>query len=295
MSAVRCHRGYAILFIAPLIVLSMASVGFGLTLTQASASAGGIVDSHEGNSSTFAAAAASGGEGGRPWEGRTQANASFGAIQLSASAEGNVTAAAAEVNGEFFDTLTISHPSLVGQHGNLFLGMIVAADLSAASYGLSEVGNVRSGVTASVSAGSSLAWISISDFSLRSSDHSGNIVESGLKLPFEIGLTFPFVFGQPVSIGISLFASIEMSPESSGGSGSVSASAYWRGVTEVSGGGHAIRDFQISSSSGTDYSRPIPEPGTFTLLGLALTALMLRGGVRKRRVPDTAALYAETV
>lgn len=73
-----------------------------------------------------------------------------------------------------------------------------------------------------------------------------------------------------------------LTPVQSSASSNFGSTATWQGITSLKlDDGTPLQNWTLSSSSGFDYTRPVPEPGTWALwlAGLAV----LTGGMRSRR------------
>ncbi|RYG23430.1 PEP-CTERM sorting domain-containing protein [bacterium] len=97
-----------------------------------------------------------------------------------------------------------------------------------------------------------------------------------------VTFTVPFTYGTPFELGI--FANAVAGARSSSGVGGISTAEIdfkntilWNGISSVlDPSGQGVSDFSIVSASGTDWTQPVPEPGTMAALTLGVAALLRR-------------------
>jgi len=97
-------------------------------------------------------------------------------------------------------------------------------------------------------------------------------------------------FGSPIQLSVILSASDAASwdyltPGAATATGDVAHTLTWGGFTEVRDAqGDLVTDYTVTSDSGTDWSKPVPETGTVLLMGAGIVGLAMRNrGVRGAR------------
>ena len=113
-----------------------------------------------------------------------------------------------------------------------------------------------------------------------------------------LSFTTPIVFGQThlLSLSLGTWASANARPAGTPGSPGYdtpvnssaaalfSNTAAWPGFHSVTlANGAAVQDWSVSSTSGVDYSQPVPEPGTGSLVLLGVLGLAARAGQNSER------------
>jgi hypothetical protein len=105
---------------------------------------------------------------------------------------------------------------------------------------------------------------------------------------FGISPTIPIVFGQPTELNINLDVDSDITNFTVGSfsKNDYSSTAVLSTIKVFDSSGDPVNDFMITSASGTSYSASgvIPEPATWTMLGVAMIAavLYLRTSQRRR-------------
>ena len=102
--------------------------------------------------------------------------------------------------------------------------------------------------------------------------------------------TIPFTFGTPFELKVSLQA--QTNARAQFGSDSISDLGHtleWDGIVSVNdGGNNPVGNYMLTTGSGTDYTRSIPEPGTCILTAGGLLTFLGTRRVRRRTQGWTA-------
>lgn len=198
------------------------------------------------------------------------------------------------MNNVYVDWLTLSHPELAGQSGQVKMSFYFENDMTVAvgpdGQSNTSVNWYAYGDNASVdvyetyNAGPWAAhnrWTYIDDASGTSQG----------PIPFDeqyLTLTLNFVWGEPFRFGYGIASQGQAVGESSY---ELAHLGYFAGITEVTAGGIAIDGYSLASRSGTDYSQPtlpvpeVPEPDSIALWAAGLGLIVSRQLRRKATSP----------
>ncbi len=231
-----------------------------------------------------------------PYSVLSRSSAALGMLDASASASswtsGNI---GHFINSGFGDQLTLSHPDLSGQPGQVTMSFHFQNRLAVSATGETYV---QAGADWTAFANDATGFMMES--LLINDEFSGrmryaHVMDAGGTRDWQpepderqITLTADFVWGEPFWFGYSLATEGQAVGTSSY---EVETEGYWGGVLGVTAGGAVIDDYSIASRSGIDYSVPfipaVPEPAPLALLA---AGLFLLGGRQARRTrPPTAA------
>ncbi|HUL02435.1 MAG TPA: hypothetical protein VLV16_04285 [Gemmatimonadales bacterium] len=224
------------------------------------------------------------------------ASANYGILGVSAGGQvvGPVSVSALGASGNAFasfsDNLTIMAPGLAGMIGSVRvvfgLASFVSVDGGVGS-GCSGSAQVSYGVVASLSGGGGSG----------SSNQSGTWTDypcfnthtfSGTP-PGIFSLTAPVLFGSPAQLSVNLSALsneswLDFASGSATAEGDFAHTLTWGGFTEVRDAqGNLVTNYSVTSDSGTDWSKPAPEPATAVLVATGLIALGASRPVRANR------------
>lgn len=205
--------------------------------------------------------------------------ASFGQLGARSSASGTYSSGVSGASGRFRDDITITAPGVATGTTGL-VGFRVAVDGSlTASNGIADWSLYYAMGT--------IPWTALAEGRVYqdpggagvTGDPAGGVYDSALAL---------FRFGEPFVLDMRLATSTTAG--SSNGSGSASAlfdhTLTWEGLVAVQdyATGTPITGYVVTSASGTDYARPIPEPAAVVLMGAGLVGLAFSGRKARRRV-----------
>lgn len=200
-------------------------------------------------------------------------------FQAQNNGPNNSNFAAADANGGWKDTFTISSPGLTGQSGFMQFTLNITGSLAASGF----AGLASFGVTAYKDniqlAANPLANPGNSD--LISTDRQyGNWVASSApdvskNVNDVITMAVPFTYGTPFTLGIYARAHAGMR-SSSGVPGNSQASVQfqntlvWGGISNmfVGGTGTTTNDYTVAAASGVDWRGVVPSPAAASLLGM---------------------------
>jgi hypothetical protein len=198
-------------------------------------------------------------------------NASFGVLRAASSASASLNVATSGASARVHDFLTITAPGVATGTPGTFAFSILADGSMDASHGRADwmlaiqVGSFAAKLLAEGEVFHDAGGAGVSG------DPFGGIYASG---------NYGFRFGEAFSVDVLL--GVGSSAGSSVGSGSAFVdflhTASWQGIAEVKllGSSTSLPDYGVTSASGADYSRAIPEPGTLWLVALGVTALAAR-------------------
>jgi hypothetical protein len=194
------------------------------------------------------------------------------------------------------DDIVFNAPGLTGQPGFVTASILLEGTMSVAT--TSDLGGSAKSnwdLSARVIANGQLKGIGSAMGALQ----LANGVLTGQPTVSQLlSFTTPIVFGQMnlLSLSLGTWASANARPVGTPGSPSydtpVNSSAAalfsnttaWQGFHSVTlANGTAVQDWSVSSTSGVDYSQPVPEPGTGSLVLLGVLGLAARAGQNSER------------
>lgn len=223
---------------------------------------------------------------GAEGNGSTSVTANFGLISANATfttplgnSDGNTVLTA----GYFADTLLIDAPGLTGSNGTVEISFTIGGSLTSTGYQFNEAA-VR--YTFGTDAGDGIIP---NNFSLSTNYVEAfqpefiNPGESGRFWEVPQSRTIGFTYGTPFDFYFVLEAYVDHLRDSSAvGTSTANVSLVdWSGFRNVkNSGGQPVNNATISApASNYDWSQPIPEPGSATLLAFSVGLL----GLRRRR------------
>ena len=211
----------------------------------------------------------------------------FAHMQAANNAPNNSFFAAGDVEAGWKDSFLISNPALTGQAGFMQFTLHVSGSLAAAGFAGSSGFTVTGYKNAAqlmanplFSPGNSTpissdrqygTWRISSDFSTESLPVLGTVT-----------FAVPITFGTPFDLSIFARAHAGMRSSSSVGGNSTSSADFsttltWGGITNVYLGTTPGAEYDLTSGSGTDWTRPVvPAPS-------AALAMAIGGAVMRRR------------
>lgn len=209
--------------------------------------------------------------------------ASVSAIGQGEGARGSVTASAT-----FGDQFEIDATGLTGQQG-YFKAKVTMPFAASVSLEPSTVGSLTAFVSVNGSEGWAEQFGSANGVSSTTLFHNDTQQAIGTPMVLDV----PFVYGQPITL--LAFLDLQVEGHTSRPYGSFDAvldaahSLYWQGISEITdGNGNLVKDYRLSSDSGTDWSRDfspsaVPEPANAALVLAAIGVLALRRRGARRR------------
>lgn len=199
------------------------------------------------------------------------------AIAGSANFNNNVLATSESF---FQDDLTINALGLEGTSGSLRIKFTIDGILSASQPQIDPDTNQTR-----ASAGYTLflfGFGTLREGSERlNADGTRTSVDNGAFLNIEQTATVPFTFGTPFTLKLTVTTGASAYTQFGGTAlADLENTAEWGGFESVQNAqGQPVQGYSFSSSSGTDYVSPIPEPSTpLLLLGMAVGILSRRAG-----------------
>jgi hypothetical protein len=179
--------------------------------------------------------------------------------------------------GSFSDFVTIDAPGLTGTSGTFVASIDLDGSLAASANG--EDDPFSSNASADV-----LLTVSAPGFEQRYSScaatHGLPLSCSGVGLGVQVLAPMPFTYGTPFELTARIDATTFNRTVPNGATAadaSFEATVQWLGFQQVrDGGGATVASYSVTSTSGTDWSQPVPEPegalaGAVALLALAVT------------------------
>ncbi|MDF2177870.1 PEP-CTERM sorting domain-containing protein [Aliiglaciecola sp. CAU 1673] len=224
-------------------------------------------------------------------------SAKTGTIKAKASAfGGNSVGGNSQVRAYSQDSFTVSNEFYKGKKGEITVAFYLEYDIlqinpEILGPGEGSGGVIGGGIWFDANLGGSRVNYShyvYRDYYGENHDNKG-IIYDGTFNGSVFLLTTEFIFGQSIwysnHMGLTASAS-GFSSNSYGISIDASNSSYWAGIQSVIIDGEEITDYQLSSESGTDYSRsfvptpsnpnPVPEPESLLLMSLGFLGLFVK-------------------
>lgn len=196
----------------------------------------------------------------------------FGAIDIQATAtEDNQGFNNAGANGDWSDTLTINDPALTGLQGVARFTYHLSGSVNATTAGLEDV---NSSFSLTLPSGANYQG----GYYSNNNGYQGYQVSDLGTVTDDVG----FTFGTPFDISVGFGGGVSILWDHQTSAGDVSLSLRAGGLTILSGSNPVDpSSYTTSSTSGTDYAVPAPEPSTLTaLLGGVGMLLGFRRGKR---------------
>lgn len=223
--------------------------------------------------------------------GRAVASAGYGVLKGTTIGSTTGGGSSGGTSAKFDDLLRLSNSTLNGAQGTVTVAYQIDYDSSVTAAG---TGFSNGSVSFLARAGSNYSWYL--DY-LRSDGGSYTMYE------FQDGAGYGRTYGVPranfvyvttdftwgglfgTSFELNTNASSDAPGDGSGSAGhyfDAGHSAYWAGIVSATANGQVIRDYTLTSQSGTDYSRSfapaaeVPEPATSAmfLFGLAVVGML---------------------
>jgi len=233
--------------------------------------------------------------------GQVGASAEFGVLRARAtgSASGPFGESGGAVSGgsigaSWEDRFTIlpADPSLQFQPGTFVFRLLLDGTL-AASAGGATLSNTRAQFGLFVAAGSCAVGCEFRRFGQRGDfgSQGGGVIESGDPIADFTSTPVPFAFGIPVDLRVVLDAFAQavagLDPALSSADAALGQTLVWDGLLQVDDArGSPVTAYTVTSDSGVDWSRPVPEPATAACV--ALGCALLAASARRRRAHGVA-------
>lgn len=223
------------------------------------------------------------------------ASATYGIVKASTSSSisGSATGASGYASAKFDDNLKLSNAELNGKQGRVTLAYYFTYDASVtASGGAFSNGNV----SVMARAGNSYAWyVDLASTQIPGYTMFEHQEPTGQGRVYDVPksnyiyVTSDFTWGQYINTSLELIV-LGSQSNPPGGSASFNFDAghsgYWAGVMSASADGQTVDTYELTSLSGTDYSKSlaptgdVPEPSSVALLSIAGLGLAV---LRKKR------------
>jgi len=266
---------------APLVTANAEAAYLGSETPAQTATSGSVMDVDSGN-----------GEFGEPRSGDNMAFGSFGVLRASSSvsvlprSSSSPYAAFGTSTASFQDDFLIDAPGLTGTAGTVTVRFTIDGSLSLEKYGSAAYSASQSSTyaqaTYAIGVGIGATDVTASQ-RLRYDGSTSGTPFLGVEQQYVLN----FIFGTTVNdftlrITTSAAAAGEGSTYLSTATADLSHTAVWGGFVEVrDSNNNVVNGYSFSSSSGADFTQPIPEPTSATLVALAGTALLGRRRLRK--------------
>jgi hypothetical protein len=234
-------------------------------------------------------------------EGVVHAQLNYGLVSLSAFCEarlptpppigGETVLGSGNVIGEWSDEFTIHPPSpaLATTPATIVFSLLLHGIGTADGAGANQSGTFAS-YRLDASIGNCVSGCSFAQQGSWTDNGpaGGGLVFSGDPVTGLVGVSVPVQFSLPIPLHVKLIVSaqaIASSDSFATASGEFGHTLEWGGISEVRDAQqNLVTGYSVTSNSGVDWSKPVPEPGCGALNGVAVVSLAaLRAATRRPR------------